>query len=57
MLNPTLLLLDEPSEGLAPMIVQQIVNVLHRLKSEGLPSFLSSKTCVPRLRWVIGTMS
>src|SRR5271163_1674640 len=26
MLNPALLLLDEPSEGLAPMIVQQIVN-------------------------------
>jgi branched-chain amino acid transport system ATP-binding protein len=36
MLNPTLLLLDEPSEGLAPMIVQEIITVLARLKKEGL---------------------
>jgi branched-chain amino acid transport system ATP-binding protein len=36
MLNPQLLLLDEPSEGLAPMIVQQIVEVLAKLKGEGL---------------------
>ena len=40
MLNPVLLLLDEPSEGLAPMIVQQIVNVLDRLKNEGLAILL-----------------
>jgi branched-chain amino acid transport system ATP-binding protein len=36
MLNPALLLLDEPSEGLAPMIVQEIVEVLKGLKGEGL---------------------
>ena len=40
MLNPALLLLDEPSEGLAPMIVQQIVQVLARLKREGLAILL-----------------
>ena len=40
MLNPSLLLLDEPSEGLAPMIVQQIVEVLARLKSEDLAILL-----------------
>ena len=40
MLNPALLLLDEPSEGLAPMIVQQIVEVLNRLKGEGLAILL-----------------
>ncbi len=40
MLNPTLLLLDEPSEGLAPMIVQEIVAVLKRLKGEGLAILL-----------------
>jgi branched-chain amino acid transport system ATP-binding protein len=40
MLNPSLLLLDEPSEGLAPMIVQEIINVLKRLKQEGLAILL-----------------
>jgi branched-chain amino acid transport system ATP-binding protein len=40
MLNPALLLLDEPSEGLAPMIVQQIVDVLARLKGQGLAILL-----------------
>jgi branched-chain amino acid transport system ATP-binding protein len=40
MLNPVLLLLDEPSEGLAPMIVQQIIEVLVRLKREGLAILL-----------------
>jgi branched-chain amino acid transport system ATP-binding protein len=40
MLNPVLLLLDEPSEGLAPMIVQQIIEVLARLKREGLAILL-----------------
>ena len=36
MLNPLLLLLDEPSEGLAPMIVHEIIEVLKHLKGEGL---------------------
>ena len=40
MLNPALLLLDEPSEGLAPMIVQEIIEVLKGLKREGLAILL-----------------
>src|SRR5215468_10448844 len=36
LLNPSLLVLDEPSEGLAPMIVQEIIDVLKNLKREGL---------------------
>jgi branched-chain amino acid transport system ATP-binding protein len=40
MLNPALLLLDEPSEGLAPMIVEEIVEVLRGLKREGLAILL-----------------
>ena len=57
MLNPALLLLDEPSEGLAPMIVQQIVEVLARLKQEGSPFFWWSRTCRRRSRWAIVTTS
>jgi branched-chain amino acid transport system ATP-binding protein len=40
MLNPTLLLLDEPSEGLAPMIVREIIDVIKSLKQEGLAILL-----------------
>jgi branched-chain amino acid transport system ATP-binding protein len=40
MLNPSLLLLDEPSEGLAPMMVQQIIEVIQNLKREGLAILL-----------------
>ncbi|MRW93291.1 ATP-binding cassette domain-containing protein [Duganella sp. FT80W] len=34
MTNPRILLLDEPMEGLAPIIVQELVRVLRRLVSE-----------------------
>jgi len=40
MLNPDLLVLDEPSEGLAPMIVEEIVKVLRGLKDQGLAILL-----------------
>jgi branched-chain amino acid transport system ATP-binding protein len=40
MLNPRLMLLDEPSEGLAPLIVREIVGVLKKLKSQGLAILL-----------------
>ena len=33
--NPTLLLMDEPTEGLAPVIVQALSTVLARLRGEG----------------------
>jgi len=35
MTNPTVLLMDEPTEGLAPVIVQALTQVLARLRSEG----------------------
>jgi branched-chain amino acid transport system ATP-binding protein len=40
LMNPLLLLLDEPSEGLAPIIVKQIHEKLAELKSEGLTIIL-----------------
>ena len=35
LLNPRLLVMDEPTEGLAPVIVQQVENMLARLGREG----------------------
>jgi branched-chain amino acid transport system ATP-binding protein len=36
LLNPTIMLLDEPSQGLAPLIVQEVMNVVRRMRDEGL---------------------
>ena len=36
MTNPTLMLLDEPTEGLAPLLVQEVGRVLKQLKDKGL---------------------
>lgn len=41
--NPRLLLLDEPSEGIAPVIVEQMANTILKLKAEGLPVLLSEQ--------------
>ena len=35
MTNPSLLLMDEPTEGLAPVVVQALTRVLARLRGEG----------------------
>ncbi len=36
MSKPKLLLMDEPSAGLAPMVVQQVFELVHRIRAEGL---------------------
>jgi branched-chain amino acid transport system ATP-binding protein len=36
MSKPKLLLMDEPSAGLAPLIVQQVFELVHRIRAEGL---------------------
>ena len=41
--NPELLLLDEPSEGLAPVIVESLLAQVRRLKSEGLTILLAEQ--------------
>jgi branched-chain amino acid transport system ATP-binding protein len=41
--NPTLILLDEPSEGISPKIVEQMALTIRRLKSEGLTVLLSEQ--------------
>ena len=40
MSKPKLLLLDEPSLGLAPIIIQQIFDIIEQLRSEGVTVFL-----------------
>lgn len=41
--NPRLILLDEPSEGLAPVIVQQMATAVKEMKREGLAVLLSEQ--------------
>ena len=41
--NPKILLLDEPSEGIAPVIVEQMAETILKLKREGLPVLLSEQ--------------
>lgn len=40
MSRPKLLLLDEPSLGLAPLVVKQIFHILHELTQQGVTLFL-----------------
>ena len=38
--NPKLLLIDEPTEGLAPMIVTEIFRLMEELKAQGVAILL-----------------
>jgi branched-chain amino acid transport system ATP-binding protein len=40
MLNPELVLLDEPSMGLAPILVEEVFRIIARLKDEGVTMLL-----------------
>ena len=48
MSQPKLLLLDEPSLGLAPIIIQQIFDIIQQLREEGMTIFWWSKTPIRR---------
>jgi branched-chain amino acid transport system ATP-binding protein len=41
--NPGCILLDEPSEGLAPVVVEQIIKVVQQIKAQGIPVLLSEQ--------------
>ena len=43
MCNPELLLLDEPSEGLAPLVVESLLAQVRRLKEDGLTILLAEQ--------------
>ncbi|MBU6467540.1 MAG: ABC transporter ATP-binding protein [Betaproteobacteria bacterium] len=40
MLNPDVLLLDEPSLGLAPILVDEVFHIINRLKEQGMTMLL-----------------
>jgi branched-chain amino acid transport system ATP-binding protein len=41
--NPKLILLDEPSEGLAPVVIERMAEAIRALKAEGLSILLSEQ--------------
>ncbi len=41
--NPEMIILDEPSEGLAPVIVEQLAITIHKLKKEGVSILLAEQ--------------
>ena len=41
--NPFLVLLDEPSEGVAPVIIEQMVQMILELKTQGVSILLSEQ--------------
>jgi branched-chain amino acid transport system ATP-binding protein len=40
LLNPRIMLLDEPSQGLAPLIVREVMQVVRRMREDGLSVLL-----------------
>jgi branched-chain amino acid transport system ATP-binding protein len=50
MAKPVLLLLDEPSLGLAPLVVQEIISVIERLRKEGTTILLVEQNARAALR-------
>lgn len=50
MARPTLLLLDEPSLGLAPIIIQQIFSIIEKINADGTTVFLVEQNANQALR-------
>ncbi len=50
MLNPEIVLLDEPSMGLAPILVEEVFNIITRLKSQGVTMLLVEQFAAAALK-------
>lgn len=50
MSKPRMILLDEPSLGLAPIIIQQIFDIIEKLRDEGVTIFLVEQNANQALR-------
>jgi branched-chain amino acid transport system ATP-binding protein len=42
--NPTLLILDEPSEGLSPLMVKTLIGAIRQIQAEGVTLLLADQT-------------
>jgi branched-chain amino acid transport system ATP-binding protein len=51
MSNPTVLLLDEPSLGLAPLVIESVYEFLHTLRAEGLTLVLVEESAARALQF------
>jgi branched-chain amino acid transport system ATP-binding protein len=52
MTNPDCLIMDEPSEGLAPIIIQAVWQIIRKLKEEGLSILLVEQNAALALQLV-----
>src|SRR5258706_2958885 len=50
LINPNLLILDEPSQGLAPLIVREVFNIVSRMRDEGFSVLLVEQNARMRLQ-------
>jgi len=50
MMNPQLLILDEPSLGLAPIVVDEVFRILNRLKESGTSMLIIEQNLVKALQ-------
>ena len=48
--NPSLILLDEPSEGLAPLIVREVMDIIQELTATNLTTVLVEQNSMLALR-------
>jgi branched-chain amino acid transport system ATP-binding protein len=48
--NPDLILFDEPSEGLAPLIIRQVMNIIEELASTNITTVLVEQNSILALR-------
>ncbi len=55
--DPKLLMLDEPSMGLAPLVIREIFSIIQKSTRTELPFFWSSRMRIPLLRLLTEPMS
>jgi ABC-type branched-subunit amino acid transport system ATPase component len=51
LMNPSLMLLDEPTAGLAPLVAKDVFETLHRLSENGITLIVVEQNARTALRW------